>query len=226
MKNFVIQNRKIFVTTCVAVMLCVVTVLHFAEPQDEQIPKLNLPAVGNIVTANTRVSIADAAESEIDNASQSLAVYRLKPVNINQEKKKIEDLFQVSSSDIGTFPTGNTLSDGTTVGIDAQTGRWFYQKPIDFDAKEGTLSDVDAIQIAEQFIEDNNLYPLQELGDAKVGTTSTGMQHKGQKKFSEKMYISTLRLPENLYMEHFVSAFPYQGLEKSLALTSLQMNIP
>ena len=50
MKNFVIQNRKIFVTTCVAVMLCVVTVLHFAEPQDEQIPKLNLPAVGNIVT--------------------------------------------------------------------------------------------------------------------------------------------------------------------------------
>ena len=45
MKNFVIQNRKIFVTTCVAVMLCVVTVLHFAEPQDEQIPKLNLPAV-------------------------------------------------------------------------------------------------------------------------------------------------------------------------------------
>ena len=43
MKNFVIQNRKIFVTTCVAVMLCVVTVLHFAEPQDEQIPKLNLP---------------------------------------------------------------------------------------------------------------------------------------------------------------------------------------
>ena len=123
MKNFVIQNRKIFVTTCVAVMLCVVTVLHFAEPQDEQIPKLNLPAVGNIVTANTRVSIADAAESEIDNASQSLAVYRLKPVNINQEKKKIEDLFQVSSSDIGTFPTGNTLSDGTTVGIDAQTDR-------------------------------------------------------------------------------------------------------
>ena len=226
MKNFVIQNRKIFVTTCVAVMLCVVTVLHFAEPQDEQIPKLNLPAVGNIVTANTRVSIADAAESEIDNASQSLAVYRLKPVNINQEKKKIEDLFQVSSSDIGTFPTGNTLSDGTTVGIDAQTGRWFYQKPIDFDAKEGTLSDADAIQIAEQFIADNNLYPLQELGDAKLVRHRPGMQHKGQKKFSEKMYISTLRLPENLYMEHFVSAFPYQGLEKSLALTSLQMNIP
>lgn len=94
MKNFVIQNRKIFVTTCVAVMLCVVTVLHFAEPQDEQIPKLNLPAVGNIVTANTRVSIADAAESEIDNASQSLAVYRLKPVNINQEKKKSKIYFR------------------------------------------------------------------------------------------------------------------------------------
>lgn len=94
MKNFVIQNRKIFVTTCVAVMLCVVTVLHFAEPQDEQIPKLNLPAVGNIVTANTRVSIADTAESEIDNASQSLAVYRLKPVNINQEKKKSKIYFR------------------------------------------------------------------------------------------------------------------------------------
>lgn len=186
MKNFVIQNRKIFVTTCVAVMLCVVTVLHFAEPQDEQIPKLNLPAVGNIVTANTRVSIADAAESEIDNASQSLAVYRLKPVNINQEKKKIEDLFQVSSSDIGTFPTGNTLSDGTTVGIDAQTGRWFYQKPIDFDAKEGTLSDADAIQIAEQFIADNNLYPLQELGDAKVGTTSTGDATQGTEEILRK----------------------------------------
>ena len=75
MKKFVIQNRKIFVAACIAVMLCVVTVLHFAEPQDEQIPKLNLPVVGNIVTTNTRVSIADTAESEIDSASQSLTVY-------------------------------------------------------------------------------------------------------------------------------------------------------
>lgn len=75
-----------------------------------------------------RVSIADTTESEIDNASRSLTVYRLKPVNINQEKEKIGDLFQVSASDIGTFPTGNTLSDGTAVGIDAQTGRVVLSK--------------------------------------------------------------------------------------------------
>ena len=125
MKKFVIQNRKIFVAVCVAVILCVVTVLHFAEPQNKQIPKLKLPVVGNIATANIRVSIEDTIESEIDNVSQSLAVYRLKPVNLNQEKKKIGELFQISSSDIGAFPTGNTLPDGTTVGIDAQTGRWF-----------------------------------------------------------------------------------------------------
>ena len=174
MKKFVIQNRKIFVAVCVAVILCGVTVLHFAEPQEEQIPKLKLPVVGNIATANIRVSIEDTIESEIDNVSQSLAVYRLKPVNLNQEKQKIGELFQISSSDIGAFPTGNTLPDGTTVGIDAQTGRWFYQRPIDFDATGGTLSDADAIQIAEQFIADNDLYPLKELGDAKVGTTSTG----------------------------------------------------
>ena len=186
MKNFVIQNRKIFVTTRVAVMLCVVTVLAFCRNRRmSKFRRLNLPAVGNIVTANTRVSIADAAESEIDNASQSLAVYRLKPVNINQEKKKIEDLFQVSSSDIGTFPTGNTLFDGTTVGIDAQTGRWFYQKPIDFDAKEGTLSDADAIQIAEQFIADNNLYPLQELG-TRSWQTSTGDATQGTEEILRK----------------------------------------
>ncbi len=189
MKNFVIQNRKIFVVACVAVMLCVVTVLHFAEPQDEQIPKLNLPVVGNTTTANTRVSIEDTTKSEIDNVSQSLTVYRLKPVNLNQEKQKIGELFQVSSSDIGTFPTGNTLSDGTTVGIDAQTGRWFYQKPIDFDAKGGALSDADAIQIAEQFIADNNLYPLQELGDAKVGTTSTGSATQGTEEILKKKCV-------------------------------------
>ena len=67
MKNFVIRNRKIFVTVCVAVILCGVTVLHFAEPQNEQIPKLKLPVVGNIATANIRVSIEDTIESEIDN---------------------------------------------------------------------------------------------------------------------------------------------------------------
>lgn len=186
MKNFVIQNRKIFVTVCVAVILCVVTVLHFAEPQEEQIPKLKLPVVGNIATANIRVSIEDTIESEIDNVSQSLAVYRLKPVNLNQEKKKIGELFQISSSDIGAFPTGNTLPDGTTVGIDAQTGRWFYQKPIDLDAKEGVLSDADAIQIAEQFIADNDLYPLKELRDAKVGTTSTGDAAQGTEEVLRK----------------------------------------
>lgn len=186
MKNFVIRNRKIFVAVCVAVILCVVTVLHFAEPQNEQIPKLKLPVVGNIVTANIRVSIEDTIESEIDNVSQSLSVYRLKPVNLNQEKKKIGELFQISSSDIGAFPTGNTLPDGTTVGIDAQTGRWFYQKPIDLDAKEGVLSDADAIQIAEQFLADNNLYPLKELGDAKVGTTSTGDAAQGTEEVLRK----------------------------------------
>lgn len=186
MKNFVIRNRKIFVAVCVAVILCVVTVLHFAEPQEEQIPKLKLPVVGNIATANIRVSIEDTIESEIDNVSQSLAVYRLKPVNLNQEKQKIGELFQISSSDIGAFPTGNTLPDGTTVGIDAQTGRWFYQKPIDLDAKEGVLSDADAIQIAEQFIADNDLYPLKELGDAKVGTTSTGDAAQGTEEVLRK----------------------------------------
>lgn len=186
MKNFVIQNCKIFVAVCVAVILCVVTVLHFAEPQNKQIPKLKLPVVEGIATANIRVSIEDTIESEIDNVSQSLAVYRLKPVNLNQEKKKIGELFQISSSDIGAFPTGNTLPDGTTVGIDAQTGRWFYQKPIDLDAKEGTLSDTDAIQIAEQFIADNDLYPLKELGDAKVGTTSTGDAAQGTEEVLRK----------------------------------------
>lgn len=186
MKNFVIRNRKMFVAVCVAVILCVVTVLHFAEPQNEQIPKLKLPVVGNIATANIRVSIEDTIESEIDNVSQSLAVYRLKPVNLNQEKQKIGELFQISSSDIGAFPTGNTLPDGTTVGIDAQTGRWFYQRPIDLDAKEGVLSDTDAIQIAEQFIADNNLYPLKELGDAKVGTTSTGDATQGTEEILRK----------------------------------------
>ena len=155
MKNVIIPNRKILVAACVAVILCVVTVLHFAKPQNKQIPMLKLPVAGNIATENIRVSIEDTIESEIDNVSQSLTVYRLKPVDINQEKKKIGELFQISSSDIGTFPTGNTLSDETTVGIDAQTGRWFYQKPIDFDIKGGTLSDTDAIQIAEQFIADN-----------------------------------------------------------------------
>lgn len=186
MKNFVIRNRKIFVAVCVAVILCVVTVLHFAEPQEEQIPKLKLPVVGNIATANIRVSIEDTIESEIDNVSQSLAVYRLKPVNLNQEKQKIGELFQISSSDIGAFPTGNTLPDGTTVGIDAQTGRWFYQKPIDLDATGGVLSDADAIQIAEQFIADNDLYPLKELGDAKVGTTSTGDAAQGTEEVLRK----------------------------------------
>ena len=186
MKKFVIQNRKIFVAVYVAVILCGIIVLHFAEPQNKQIPKLKLPVVGNIATANIRVSIEDTIESEIDNVSQSLAVYRLKPVNLNQEKKKIGELFQISSSDIGAFPTGNTLPDGTTVGIDAQTGRWFYQRPIDFDATEGVLSDADAIQIAEQFIADNDLYPLKELGDAKVGTTSTGDATQGTEEILRK----------------------------------------
>ena len=186
MKNVIIPNRKILVAACVAVISCVVTVLHFAKPQNEQIPMLKLPVAGNIATENIRVSIENTIESEIDNVSQSLTVYRLKPVDINQEKKKIGELFQISSSDIGTFPTGNTLSDETTVGIDAQTGRWFYQKPIDFDIKGGTLSDTDAIQIAEQFIADNDLYPLKELGDAKVGTTSTGDATQGTEEILRK----------------------------------------
>ena len=186
MKNVIIPNRKILVAACVAVILCIVTVLHFTKPQNEQIPRLKLPVAGNIATENIRVSIEDTAESEIDNVSQSLTVYRLKPVNLNQEKKKIGDLFRISAADIGTFPTGNTLPDGTTVGIDAQTGRWFYQKPIDFDATGGTLSDADAIQIAEQFIADNDLYPLKELGDAKVGTTSTGDATQGTEEILRK----------------------------------------
>mgnify|MGYP000399967202 CR=1 FL=1 len=72
--------------------------------------------------------------------------------------------------------------------IDAQTGRWFYQKPIDFDAKEGTLSDADAIQIAEQFIADT-ICTAAGARDAKVGTTSTGDATQGTEEILRKNSI-------------------------------------
>lgn len=186
MKNFAIRNHRIFAAICAASVLVIVAVLHITAPQNEQIPKLNLPAARNGALNDTRVYIEDSVESAVNNVSQTLSVYRLKSVNFNQEKRKIGELFHVSSTDIGGFPTGNTLADGTTIGMDVQTGRWFYQEPIDFNAEGGTLSDEEAIRIAEQFISDNNLYPLQELGDAKIGTTSTGDAMRGTEKILRK----------------------------------------
>ena len=218
MKKFVIQNRKIFVAACIAVMLCVVTVLHFAEPQDEQIPKLKLPVVENTVTANTRVSIVDTAESEIDSASQSLTVYRLKPVNLNQEKKKIGDLFRISAA----------------IHCLMELQLELMRKPADgFIKRQSTLMQRKAhcrtpmpSKSLSSLLQTTICTQCRNWATLRLVRPQPGMQHKGQKKSSEKMCISTLRLPANLYMEHFVSAFPYPGAEKSLVLTSLQMNIP
>ena len=186
MKNKFIEKRKIRATFCVLGMLCVVAILCFSESQHKDIPALYIPAVGGSALDNTQVHILDSIEPDVNSTSQTLSVYRLKQVDLSQEKAKIQNLFHVSPADIGSYPTGNTLVDGTTIGIDAQTGRWFYQKPIDFDAKGGALSDQDAIRIAEDFIADNDLYPLDSLGEAKIGTTSTGDATQGTEEILKK----------------------------------------
>lgn len=207
-------------------MLCVVTVLHFAEPQDEQIPKLKLPVVENTVTANTRVSIVDTAESEIDSASQSLTVYRLKPINLNQEKKKLEICFE--------FP--HLISELFQPAIHClmELQLELMRKPADgFIKRQSTLMQRKAhcrtpmpSKSLSSLLQTTICTQCRNWATLRLVRPQPGMQHKGQKKSSEKMCISTLRLPANLYMEHFVSAFPYPGAEKSLVLTSLQMNIP
>ena len=186
MKKIYLQKCRILVPICLVGMLCIVSIFYISMQKNEEIPKLHLPAVGGSVSDNAQVDISDSLESDINSTSQTLSVYRLKQIDIRHEEEKIQNLFDVSSADIGDFPTGNTLSDGTTIAIDPQTGRWFYQKPIDFDAKGGALSDNEAIQIATDFISDNDLYPLQSLGEAKIGTTSTGDATQGTEEILRK----------------------------------------
>lgn len=186
MKNIFIQKHKIFAIIFIVSVLCLIAISHITTLQDEKIPTLYIPAVGGSILDNTQVYNLDSIESDINSTSQTLCVYRMKPVNLSQEKEKIQNMFDVSSADIGAFPTGNTLTDGTTIGIDPQTGRWFYQKPIDFEATGGALSDKEAIQIAENFIADNNLYSLESLGEAKLGVTSTGDATQGTEEILRK----------------------------------------
>lgn len=185
MKNMSIKKCRIFIAICVTTMLCIAAILYNAAPTNSRIPKLYIPVMGGSSSENTNVRLLDSLESDINNTSETIAVYRLKQVDLSQEKKKIQKLFNVSSRDIGTYPEGNTLSDGTTIGIDAKTGRWFYQKPIDFNST-GVLSDANAVRIAKKFIEDNELYPVESLGEAKIGITSTGDATQGTEEILRK----------------------------------------
>ena len=124
--------------------------------------------------------------NEQDVPARALSVYRLKPVDSAAECAKIRRLFGVKTAEIGGFPQGNTTADGTVIGLDDQTGRWFYTEGIDFNQTGEAPSDAEAIAIARQFIAENDLYPLEELGAPHIGETYTGSWAEGNQHMLQK----------------------------------------
>lgn len=149
----------------------------------DEIPALHLPQPGNVSTQGVQAALG----GKVEILGGTRPVYRLQAVDADAERQKICRLFGLEPSEVGGFPDGNRLKDGASVGLDTQTGRWFYEKPLDWDAAaSGMLSDEEAVERARAFIAQNELYPVEDLGQAKIGETYTGGALEGNKQTLRK----------------------------------------
>lgn len=180
----ILRKKSVIALILLLSIACMGGAVHHAS-SGEQIPKLQLPKAGNLDTSSVQVTLeASAAEQLI---GEELPVYRMKAVDADAERQKISRIFDVKPTEIGSFPDGNTLDGRVSVGLDEQTGRWFYREALDWDAAgKVTLSDEEAIEIAQNFITENDLYPVDDLGEAKIGETYTGTEVEGNKQTLQK----------------------------------------
>ena len=182
-KRFVHSKKIPIMAVALASVVCVGLAVQCNTAAYTKIPKLEMPKVGGADIDAAKV-ILDA--SVMENAQNSLPVYQLQEVNAIEECSKISRLFGVSTSEIGGFPEGHTTADGTGIGLDYETGRWFYTEGIDFNQTGEAPSDAEAIAIARQFIAENDLYPMEELGEPHIGETYTGSELEGNKHVLQK----------------------------------------
>ena len=143
------------------IMISVFSVQRLKQT-DTGFPKLQLPKAANQIEVKDLLNL-DSLKIEPD---ATAPVYKLKTVNAVQEQEKIKKALNIRSDAVfGTLSDPASISQTQYIGYDDLSGRWFYQTDMAFDTAENVPDKQESIRIANAFIENNKLYPMDSLGE-------------------------------------------------------------
>lgn len=164
MKTTKFRGKLLLLTLFVLVAGIMISVFSFQKVNqtDTGFPALQLPQAANQSGVKDLMNL-DSIEIEPD---ATAAVYKLKTVNAAQEQEKIKKALHIRRDAVfGTLSDPASISQTQYIGYDDLSGRWFYQTDMAFDTAENVPDKQEAIRIANAFIENNKLYPMDSLGE-------------------------------------------------------------
>lgn len=158
----------------VALILLAVSLVVVYMQRDTNIPKLHLSKTGSHdeMISDIDVQIKQNIEERF------IPVYSMKPIDATAEENKVRKIFKASRKDIALSqsPSYVELEDTGMVSFsfNSKNGCWSYHTDIAYYTGENVPTEKESIQIAENFISQNDIFPMDALGDPKAVPMTTG----------------------------------------------------
>lgn len=149
-------------------------IYHTAVKSTTEIPKLIIPKTGHedALTNNITLDIADHFSQ--NSANPVAGVYRA-DVDIEKEQALICDILDLDDiADFGSLQSSVPISSTENIGLDPTSGRWYYHTDMAYYTGENVPDQEEALQIVEDFLNEYNLYPMDQLGSPTISPVTSG----------------------------------------------------
>lgn len=167
-------KKKYGFTIAIAILVCIVILFVFKNMSYNNIPKLN------IVKTGSHYHYIDKITLSIDNIETQdiAAVYKMKPLKLNEEEQKIEKAFGLSNIDFKSNENFINIEDemhikGAAISLE-ENGYWSYTTDLAFYTGENLPTKDEALEIADRFMKENDIFPIEKLGNPTISELTSG----------------------------------------------------
>lgn len=164
------MNIKHIIFKIGILILILVGIGHITIKKDG-IPKLNFSNTISLEQLEQKVKLS------LDDITipKQAAVYRMKELDLQAEERKIKEIFDISD-DVKLSPQPTNIAtgiQGATISLE-ENGYWSYDTDIAFYTGENLPTEQQAIEIADTFIKDYEIFPMELLEQPMVSMITSG----------------------------------------------------
>lgn len=158
----------------IAILMCAVILFSLKNMSYDNIPKLN------IIKTGSHYDNIDKVILSIDNkdTQDTAPVYKMKPIKLDEEEQKIEKALGLSDIDFSENQNFINIEDemnikGAVISLE-KNGYWSYTTDLSFYTGENLPTKNEALKIADRFIKENNIFPVEKLGNPTISEFTSG----------------------------------------------------
>lgn len=168
-----LKTKKIY-ALAVIILICVGILFVSKNISHNNIPKLNITQTSSL---NDSIDITLSIDNDIQ-TQVAVPVYKMKPIKLNEEAQKIKKAFGLSNIDFQSNKSYINIEDemnikGAVISLE-ENGYWSYTTDMAFYTGENLPTKDQALEIADKFIKENDIFPIEKLGNPTISELSTG----------------------------------------------------